>query len=122
MTTMTEIYGEVISSYSRAQAIEDGVLVDVSNVATAPNGGIFKFPVAITTAVHAMIARGAGKKIETYNARLHDVLHMAVLAAKADPDVFFRVKVGARNLDLWANCGPGDDARPVITIGFPSDR
>ena len=120
MTTMTEIYGEVISSYSRAQAIEDGVLVDVSEINDAAK--LFKFPVAITTAVHAAVARGAGKSAETYKARLFDVLHMAILAAKADPDVFFRVKVGARNLDLWGNCGPGDDASPVITIGFPSDR
>ena len=39
---------EVISSYSRAQAIEDGVLVDVSTV--AKEAGI-KFPVAMTAAV-----------------------------------------------------------------------
>lgn len=120
MTTMTEMYGEVISSYSRAQAIEDGVLIDVSYFNKGAK--LFKHPVAITTALHSAIARGAGKKIEIYNARLWDVLHMAILAAKADPDVFFRVKVGARNLDLWGNCGPGDDAAPVVTIGFPSDR
>ena len=43
-----ELFGEVISSYSRAQAIEDGVLVDVSSVARA--AGI-KFPVAMTRTV-----------------------------------------------------------------------
>ena len=40
-----ELFGEVISNYSRAQAIEDGVLVDVS--ATAKETGI-KFPVGMT--------------------------------------------------------------------------
>ena len=43
-----ELFGEVISSYSRAQAIEDGVLVDVSSVAR--EAGI-KFPVAMTRTV-----------------------------------------------------------------------
>src|ERR1019366_6309710 len=43
-----ELFGEVISSYSRAQAIEDGVFVDVS--ATAKEAGI-KFPVAMTRTV-----------------------------------------------------------------------
>ena len=40
-----ELFGEVISSYSRAQAIEDGVLVDVSSVAR--EAGI-NFPIALT--------------------------------------------------------------------------
>jgi len=39
---------EIISSYSRAQAIEDGVLVDVSDVAREAG---FTFPVAITDTV-----------------------------------------------------------------------
>lgn len=117
---MREIYGEVISSYSRKEAIEDGVLIDVSDLGAA---GHFKYPVAITTALHEAVAKGAGKDPETYNARLLDVFHMMMLAAKAGgSDMFFRVKVGARNLGLWGNCGPGDDAEPVITIGFPSDR
>lgn len=117
--TMEELYGGVISSYSRAQAIEDGVLIDVSDTKAA---GLYKHPVAITTALHAAISKGAGKDVGTYDARLWDVLYLMIGRAGADPDVFFRVKVGARNLDLWGNCGPGDDASPVITVGFPSDR
>lgn len=41
-------FGDVIAGYSRAQALEDGVLIDVSD--TAREAG-FKFPVAITQAV-----------------------------------------------------------------------
>lgn len=48
MQTAHEIFGEVISSYSRSQAIEDGYLVDVSE--TAREAGI-RFPVALTRAV-----------------------------------------------------------------------
>ena len=121
MATMTEMYGEVISSYSRAQAIEDGVLIDVSDTKAAD---LFRHPVAITTALHIAIARGAGSEPETYNARLFDVIHMMTLKGRAanTSDLFFRVKVGVCNLDLWGTCGPGDDAEPVITVGFPSDR
>ena len=45
MNSLTEIFGEPISTYTRAEAIEDGVLVDVSE--TAAEAGI-TFPVAIT--------------------------------------------------------------------------
>ena len=45
---MTEYFGEPISIYTRAQAIEDGVLVDVSE--SAREAG-FKFPVAVTRTV-----------------------------------------------------------------------
>ena len=48
MSEREEIFGPVISEYSRAQAIEDGVLVDVSE--TAREAGI-RFPLALTRAV-----------------------------------------------------------------------
>lgn len=48
--TMVEIFGEAISTYTRAQAIEDGVLVDVSEIAKEAG---FKFPVAVTRAAWA---------------------------------------------------------------------
>lgn len=119
MTTMTEMYGEVISSYSRAQAIDDGVLIDVSDNEAC----LFKHPIAITNALHLALLRGEGNEARTYNARLRDVFCIMTLAARrGGPDVFFTVKVGARNLNLWGNCGPGDDPAPVITVGLPSDR
>jgi len=45
--SVTELFGEVVSSYSRARALEDGVLVDAG--AMAQEAG-FKWPVAITAA------------------------------------------------------------------------
>ena len=41
------LFGEVISTYTRAQAIEDGMLIDVS--ATGQQAG-FCWPVALTSA------------------------------------------------------------------------
>lgn len=45
---MDDFFGGVIHSYSRAQAIEDGVLVDVSSMAKEAG---FIWPVAVTAAV-----------------------------------------------------------------------
>lgn len=47
--TDNQPFGEVIHAYTRAQAIEDGVLVDVSHMACRMG---FKFSVAITAAAY----------------------------------------------------------------------
>ena len=47
--SMEDIFGPVIHAYTRAQAIKDGVLVDVSTTAT--EAGI-RIPTAVTAAVH----------------------------------------------------------------------
>ena len=44
---LTEFFGEVISAYSRGQALEDGVLVDAGSMAKEAG---FRWPVAITAA------------------------------------------------------------------------
>jgi hypothetical protein len=65
---------EIISSYSRAQALEDGELVDVSE--TAREAGI-RFPVAVTRALWAAyveVPRGVSCQDET--GRLWDVVSM----------------------------------------------
>ena len=49
MSDMKEIFGECISEYTRAQAIEDGILVDVTTVASEAG---FKWPTAMTRAVY----------------------------------------------------------------------
>jgi hypothetical protein len=113
---------EVISVYTRAQAIEDGVLALVPPTTPTP----FKVPVAITAPLWAEIERGVGKNMPVLNARIWDVCCAAAQAAVRAPDgetdVFFRVKVGRAVLHLWSNCGPDDDGSPCITLGFPEDR
>jgi len=120
MSSMEEIFGEVISVYTRAQAHEDGILIDVNDTDA---GRLFKFPVSITVALHSALSVGAGSEASTYSARLWDVLFMAHVEAKrgGGSDVFFKVMVGRRVLALRGNCGPGDDAAPVMTFGFPED-
>ena len=125
-----EIFGEVISSYSREQAIEDGVLVDVSTV--AQEAGI-KFAVAITSTVwgkYVEVPKGVRCQDET--GRLWDILWMfRCTAARFNGDtLLFKLYVRNHNrgrldrrdlVTLKAVCGPGDDAEPVITLMLPDE-
>ena len=125
-----ELFGEVISSYSRAQAIEDGIMVDVSSVAR--EAGI-KFPVAMTRTVwgkYVEVSEDVGCQDE--RGRLWDILWMfRCPAARFDGDTLFyklyvrnhnRERLTSRDLvTLKAICGPGDDAEPVITIMLPDE-
>ena len=121
MSSMEDIFGEVISVYTREQAHDDGVLIDVSETDAA---GLFRFPCSITVALHGALSRGKGSDAATYSARLWDVLFMAQTASRSanSSDVFFKVKVGREVLALWGNCGPADDGAACMTFGFPEDR
>ena len=126
---------DIISVYTRAQAIEDGELVDVST--TAVEAG-FRVPVALTRAAWADCvawtevdeARKCACQDEA--GRLWDVLWMARQAAGrargSDPVSYelWRVPregrgVRARRTTLVLHIGPGDDAEPVMTIMVPGE-
>lgn len=113
-----DVFGPVIYSYTRAQAIEDGELVDVSSVAR--EAGI-KFPVAITIGVYcecvSLPPNYEGPQDE--RGRLWDVVSMLRFAIQANGGgcrVHFDVRVSGLLHHLWASCGPGDDGEPVITV------
>lgn len=121
---------EVISAYSRAQAIEDGVLVDVSE--TAAEAG-FKVPVAVTQAVWSEVIAPSQEAIDTLgqsaNGRLWDVFWMLFVAVKQtkEPSHTLRYKLlvadtdGAKEVTLKAIIGPGDTPDAVMTIMLPSE-
>jgi hypothetical protein len=125
--TMAEVFGEVISSYSRAQAIEDGYLVDVSEV--AKEAGI-KFPVAVTRTVwdgYITPDTRAEKLGQSESGRLWDTLWMLRCNLKRGGSeiryqLYYIMKERQKRLvTLKAVCGPGDDAEPVITIMLPEE-
>ncbi len=128
MSTLEEVFGPVISSYSRAQAIEDGVLVDVSE--TASEAGI-TFPVAVTSAVWAKYVEVPDDvQCQDEAGRLWDILWMFRCGAKVSGGSILSFGVHVRNdnrertpplRQLKAMCGPGDDAEPVITIMLPEE-
>jgi len=120
---------EIISSYSRAEALADGQLIDVS--VTAKEAG-FKIPVAITNGVLASLEpTPADKELgQDLAGRLWDVLHMLRIKAKAQGGSLaeFRVYMqrarysGKTHLeDFVAVIGPGDEGEPVITIMLPGE-
>ncbi len=127
---MTDLFGDVISSYSRAEAIDDGVLVDVTD--TAREAG-FRFSVALTRAVwNAYVEVPAGVRMQDEVGRLWDIVmmaHFAVRQTRAGGSVIrFGVHVRNDNRDrtpplrtLKMVCGPGDQAEPVITIMLPEE-
>ena len=132
MSEREEIFGPVISEYSRAQAIEDGVLVDVSE--TAREAGI-RFPLALTRAVWESCVevprnrKGQPVPCQDEPGRLWDVVSMTRFAIRVAPagktalPVRLRVRqqAGHRLVTLKAVCGPGDDAEPVITVMLPEE-
>ena len=76
MDTMKELFGDLIYAYTRKQAIDDGVLVDVTE--TAREAGI-RLPVALTAAVwHEYVVPDEALKNlgQSTEGRLWDVLWM----------------------------------------------
>lgn len=136
MTGNTEqdpIFGDVIYSYTRAQALADGVLVDVSD--TAREAG-FRIPVAMTCAafedcVAWSEADSGNQTHQDESGRLWDVLWGASLAARKTSGSHLtytlcrvprdRKSRRPRLTSLDLVIGPGDTGEPVITIMLPGE-
>jgi len=121
---------DLIHSYSRRQAIEDGDLVDVTD--TAREAGL-RFPVAITRAVHVRYVEVPDSISEQDPAgRLWDILWMLRHAIRSVPNAgsVLRFQLLVRNREagpaelvtLKSVCGPGDEGEPVITIMLPDEE
>ncbi len=120
------------SAYTRKQAIEDGLLVDVSKVAREAG---FIFPVAITAGVHRLIENiPQSRSHQDYAGRLWDVLWMAAMTARHAKGTEVLYKVILHHIDrrgtrgvfriyatLKMHIGPGDEGDPVITIMLPDE-
>lgn len=125
---------DLIYSYSRAQALADGVLVDVTQLASEAG---FRFPTAITADLHARITPDEREKAlgQSYGGRLWDVVFLASFAARKEgltDRCSFEVnlfeaepapphRTHHSTLFLWMVISHGDQVEPVITIGFPED-
>ncbi len=126
MGDMKELFGEVIHSYSRAEAIGDGTLMDCTSMAR--QAGI-KFSVALTSAVYEKYVKVPdGVECQDEAGRLWDVIYMFTVAAKKAAGAQINYQLYVRNdnrkpklVNLKAICGPGDNAEPVITILLPEE-
>jgi hypothetical protein len=122
---------DLIHSYSRAQAITDGVLIDVT--ATAKEAGI-RCPVALTAAAwERCVAVPPGVACQDEAGRLWDVLWLlrcaiAIGRCGGGSEVRFGAHVRNDNREgtpplvrLRAVFGPGDQGEPVVTVMLPGE-
>jgi len=125
-------HDEIIFAYSRADAISDGVLVELPNQIVGEAG--INVPVAVTCAVWndylgpAYLDELPSQSVE---GRLWDLLWMFGCAARRSrhaSTIQFRVlfvtmkesgSIVTEDVLLKAVCGPGDEGEPVITIMLP---
>ncbi len=127
---MTEFFGEVISTYSRAQALEDGVLVDAGEMAREAG---FRIPVVVTAAAWADCVAWTDADSERQvhqdpSGRLWDLLfmaHHAIRSSRSGGDrltfQLCRVPRDGKSTEatittLKLIVGPGDEGESVVTI------
>ena len=143
---VTDIFDSVIYSYSRAQAITEGVLVDVTEIAKEAG---FTWPVAVTSAVweDCVAWTDADSRRQTHqdqSGRLWDMVWMARAAAAKQPGhsaltahpespdspvrTFQMLRVPrdgksnqARPVVLKMVVGPDDFGNPYLTIMQPRE-
>jgi len=118
---------DLIHSYSRKQAIEDGILVDVTSI--AKEAGI-KYHTVLTIAVYERYVRvPEGVVAQDERGRLWDILFLLVWAIRRSPKgdiLLFTMHVRNNNhhtetIELKAICGPNDDGSPCLTILLPTE-
>ena len=113
-------FGETIYSYSRAQAIEDGVLVDLSQADSIRQH--WKYPFACTSAVWAIIEEALQQPGQDVSGICHDISTMAKLAihnTRNADQILFTVIITGKKHALKLHIGPGDTAAPVLTLMLP---
>jgi hypothetical protein len=129
-SSLAEIFGQPIYTYTRAQAIADGFQVEVTK--TAAEAGI-RFPVFLTRAVYdAYVTVPRGVTGQDEPGRLWDIVWMvrfAIIRSRPGVDrlpVALYVRnddVRSRLVKLVATCGPVDidDPAPAITVMLPDE-
>jgi hypothetical protein len=132
---MKNLFGKNIHVYTRAQALEDGVLIDVSE--TAREAG-FKIPVAVTLVFWNQFIKWTDEDNNNQTnqdeaGRLWDVLSMLMCAIKmrcSEADqVVYELYVISRDgksrstkcIKLKSSIGGGDEREPAITIMLPTE-
>ena len=131
--TADYFFGQPEATYTRAQAIADGVLIDLGSVAN--EAGII-WPVAMTTDAWADCvawteADSARQVHQDPSGRLWDVIYMASHAIRTCKErtqalsfPLYRVPRDGKSIEselvsLKLVIGPGDASEPVITMLLP---
>lgn len=131
---LSNLFGETIYTYTRAQAIDDGELIDVTEIA---NEAGLKVPVALTREVwDAYVSWDeSDTNNQTYqdeSGRLWDVVWMLRMAShryKNTSTALYELFVVPRDgrsfrpkkVQLKAVISGGDHGEPVITVMLPNE-
>jgi hypothetical protein len=120
---------DLIYAYTRKDAIADGVLIDVSDLAKEAG---FKWPVAVTAAVWSDYVRvPEGLDWQDENGRLWDILILLLVTIRRTIDeptlLRFQVHVHTSKattelVTLKAHAGPDDEGKPCLTIMRPEEN
>lgn len=121
-----EDFGPIIHQYSRAQAIEDGVLIDAGKMAQVVG---FRFPVALTSAAWSECIDGpkVGTQLCEEERLVNTLRSLAVAASQSRGDTvkfttsILDVNGAVQYVPLRAVCGPGDTRESVITVMLPHE-
>lgn len=119
----------VIHTYTRRQAIADGVLVDVTDAAREAG---FRCPIAVTQTLRAnYVAVPAGAADQDEAGRLWDLLTVLRYAILKNPfsqdELNFRLFVVTRAgadpelVEVKAVYGPDDEGRLCVTLMMPDE-
>lgn len=127
---MDDLFGPPIHTYTRQQAIADGVLIDVSEMAREAG---FTIPVAVTDSLwcgYIDVDPDTLPAGQSPKGRLWDVPHLAAVAARRGADsnrvmfpVIFLMPGGRRETvtAIMTIDGEGPGGGPAITIMLPED-
>lgn len=123
--SLADFYGAPIHTYTRAQALEDGVLCDLMQDKMAQVAREhYKYPIACTSAVFDIMQKAVEntRHCNDYAGILHDMLWMSRVYKRQvnENTVIFRVKIAGAGrksvFDFKMVCGPSDDGTPCLTI------
>lgn len=126
---MNELFGPIVHSYTRADAIADGVLVNLT-AAYPEESRLYRYPVACTAAVWSLVVQAVTSRRHNNDEAgvVWDIMYMSQRGIIARPDaqtVLFKVVItgtGTKMIHTMKTvCGPDDNMEPVITIMLPEE-
>lgn len=113
--TMEDLFGEAIYTYTRQQAIEDGVLIDLGQTARE----YYKFQVCVTASIWAEIMAAAVQDGQDLRGIVRDILFMSqryITKRISQSEHYFKVVIAGTTHDYKIMVHGGDFGEAVITI------
>jgi len=110
---------ELIHCYTRAQAIADGVLVDVTEQAKRCG---FVVPVAMTAAVFGDCQKWAEDSVWRLLHFACETIRASSRKKDADRLSLLLTPFVGRPKTAMAHMGPGDAGEPVVTLMYPGEE